>query len=206
LIVYYFLERIFIGDVVNQYCTIGHSVVNRPQSMKPLLSGRIPYRQVYSPSIEIELFLDKWRLYQPVDMITHQKPEQLYRNNISTSAQRTMYQALPVACWHVCHWTCLRCTVAPVTFFPRTLRPTALLWSSVRSSCCQSRIDRLPNRPSWRCCLSWSWWNVTFVRTTHTRAHTHTQLVVKCHRKKAAAVSDYDIMHCYVTKKKRKNK
>jgi len=95
LMIYYFLERIFIGDVVNQYCTIGHSVVNRPQGMKPLLSGCIPYRQVYSPSIEIELFLDKWCLYQPVDVITHKNPEQLYCNNIATSVQRTTYRRRP---------------------------------------------------------------------------------------------------------------
>jgi len=97
LMVYYFLERIFIGDVVNQYSTIGHSVVNRPQGMKPLLSGCIPYRQVYSSSIEIELFLDKWRLYQSVDVIIHKKSELLYCNNIVTSAKRTTYRQRPAS-------------------------------------------------------------------------------------------------------------
>lgn len=58
----YFLKRIFIGNVINEYRAVGHSIINRAQGVEPFLSCRIPYGQVYSSPVEVEFFLDKRRL------------------------------------------------------------------------------------------------------------------------------------------------
>lgn len=127
--VYYFLEWIFISDIVNQYCTIRHSVVNRSQGMKPFLSGCIPYWQVYSPSIEVELFLDKRRLYQPEDMITHRVSSNYY--NIIT--------ALPV----------YRLNKIYIIYNHRALTCNVLTCLSLNlSSVYRSTNDVLPTHPS----------------------------------------------------------
>lgn len=55
----YFLEWVFIGYVINEYCTIGQPIVDWSQSMEPLLSGRVPYSQIDSSAVEIEFLLDK---------------------------------------------------------------------------------------------------------------------------------------------------
>jgi len=169
--VYYFLERIFIRYVINQYCTIGHSVINRPQGMKPLLSGCIPYRQVYSSSIEIELFLDKWRLYQPVDMITHNNLEQLYFNNITTSAQRPMYRQWPSS--PTCSvLTCLSLNLSSVYRSTSDVFPTHPSPNRTTLKLCAVVLLPVEVRPSpdssiLTMLLVLVLWNVTFVRTTH---------------------------------------
>jgi len=112
------LKRIFISNIVNKYCTIRHSIINRSQRMKTFLSSRIPYCQVYSPSVKVEFLLDKRRLYYTKTAVI-----KLWRHNTDTGYKLLI--AVNYNQLHTCNvLTCLSLNLSSVYRSTSDVLPT----------------------------------------------------------------------------------
>ena len=56
------LERVGVGDVVDEDGPVGVAVVDRPEGVEPLLAGRVPYRQVAPGAADVDLLVQERRL------------------------------------------------------------------------------------------------------------------------------------------------